>query len=145
VSCGDGTSECRASGAVCLIKRINQASYGVQTLNCETGGGVAALIYNNDPGRLVQGSVDTTVTIPSIGISGFDGEKLLSRFGETVSFGSENIYSEVSGTSFAAPFVSGTAAAVLLACPLCQGPQVFACLQTSARDLGASGEDDYHG
>ena len=50
-----------------------------------------------------------------------------------------------SGTSFAAPHVSGAAAVLKNAFPNLTAPQVVALLLTTARDLGAPGVDDVYG
>ncbi len=49
------------------------------------------------------------------------------------------------GTSMAAPFVSGAAALVRSKFPELTEAQVVACLEASARDLGAAGKDDSYG
>ena len=50
-----------------------------------------------------------------------------------------------SGTSFAAPFVSGTLALILSANQHMTGAQAVALLEESATDLGTAGHDDYFG
>jgi len=50
-----------------------------------------------------------------------------------------------SGTSFAAPFVSGTLALILSANQHITGTQAVALLEESATDLGATGHDNYFG
>ncbi len=77
--CGTGESQCDAAGKVCLIQRGNIA-FSDKVLACENGGGVAAIIYNNEPGAL-NGTLGEVVTaIPSVGVSGyFDGDTSCGR------------------------------------------------------------------
>ena len=57
----------------------------------------------------------------------------------------DNAYSFVSGTSFAAPFVSGVAAMMFAANPNATPEQVRNIIQNTAEDLGAPGKDPYYG
>jgi len=129
-----------------LIHSSTGNAYGQQTRNCELGGGVAALIYNDVDGPL-DANVESgfNVAIPVIGISKADGENLHGRFGQTVKFETRDGYGKVSGTSFAAPFVSGAATRVWQACPKCSNVQVIDCLESSALDLGDRGYDEFYG
>jgi thermitase len=54
-------------------------------------------------------------------------------------------YCFASGTSFSAPYVSGTAALVLSVNPKLTPQQVDDILEKTATDLGTSGSDDYYG
>jgi subtilisin family serine protease len=54
-------------------------------------------------------------------------------------------YATKSGTSMASPHVAGTVSLVLAANPDLTPDQVRAKLQTTARDLGAAGFDNYYG
>lgn len=56
-----------------------------------------------------------------------------------------NWYAELSGTSIAAPHVSGAAAMLLLAYPAATPMEIERILQLSAKDLGAAGKDDLYG
>lgn len=47
VDCGLAESNCPAAGSVCLIARGN-ISFADKVTNCQAGGGVAAIIYNNE-------------------------------------------------------------------------------------------------
>jgi subtilisin family serine protease len=66
------------------------------------------------------------------------GEKITSLF-------PGGIVGTSSGTSFAAPFVSGTLALILSAHPQMTGPQALSILKGTAIDLGTKGHDWYFG
>ncbi|MEJ2523708.1 MAG: S8 family serine peptidase [Gammaproteobacteria bacterium] len=81
VDCGLGSSTCQgASGQVCLISR-GDISFSDKVLACEAGGGVAAVIYNNEPGPLLGTLGGVATNIPSLGISQADGESALDSLG----------------------------------------------------------------
>ena len=147
VDCGLGDATCTdASGKVCLIARGNVA-FSDKVLNCQGGGGVAAVIYNNASG-LFSGTLGGVSTqIPSIGISGEDGQSLLlgalgQTAGVTVAAGN---YAYYDGTSMATPHVSGVAALVWSHNPDWTNAQIRQALQSTAQDLGASGRDNAYG
>jgi subtilisin family serine protease len=115
-------------------------------LNCETGGGVGAVIYNNSE-ALFSGTLgDTATSIPSVGTSGTTGSILLNRLGEaaTVATGPGN-YAFFDGTSMATPHVSGVAALVWSHDTSWTNQQIRDSLAASAEDLGAAGRDGAYG
>lgn len=83
-------------------------------MNCEAGGGIAAVIYNNEKGLINGGLADpTAVGIPTIEITQSAGQRLASQsLGEILIVKEEIGYNYVSGTSMAAPHVSGVAAKI---------------------------------
>ncbi|GKY93377.1 hypothetical protein MPSEU_000305300 [Mayamaea pseudoterrestris] len=145
---GLGTTTCPgSSGQVCLIER-GENTFEEKALNCEAGGGIAAIIYNNVDFDLQGGALasPTSVTIPVISISQDAGNNLLNNhIGQTVTITSQDGYEYADGTSFSAPFVAGGAASIWQACPSCSADDVEQCLLESAKDLGAAGADDYFG
>jgi serine protease len=146
VDCGLATSTCSgASGNVCLIER-GQISFADKVLNCQAGGGVAAVIYNNESGAL-QGTLGgTSTSIPSVGISQADGQTLLNRLGENafVATGVGN-YASWNGTSMASPHVAGVAALVWSHHPACTNQEIRDVLAATAEDLGSSGRNNEFG
>lgn len=146
VNCGLGTSTCTgASGRVCLIQR-GEISFADKVLNCQNGGGVGAVIYNNAD-ALFSGTLGGTATsIPSVGASGTTGSVLLGLVGQnaTVTTGPGN-YSFYDGTSMATPHVSGVAALVWSHNTSWTNQQIRSALTATAEDLGAAGRDNTYG
>lgn len=146
VDCGLGTSACPGGGGqVCLIQR-GDITFADKVLNCEAGGGVGAVIYNNAD-ALFSGTLGETVTtIPSVGTAGTTGAELLSRLGEsaTVTTGPGN-YAFFDGTSMATPHVSAVAALVWSHDTTWTNQQIRDALAATAEDLGAAGRDDAYG
>lgn len=143
--CGTGESTCNAAGKVCLIQRGNIA-FADKVLACEAGGGIGAIIYNNEPGQL-YGTMGTTVThIPSVGVSDTDGAAMLTQLGQnaTVSIVPGN-YAYFDGTSMATPHVTGVAALVWSNFPSCGAADIRNALDSTAEDLGAAGRDSDFG
>lgn len=145
--CGIGDSACPGGpGQVCLIQR-GSITFADKVTNCQAGGGVGAVIYNNSD-ALFSGTLGGTVTsIPSVGISGVDGNFLkANKLGSsaTVVTGPGN-YAFFDGTSMATPHVSGVAALVWSHVPTRTNDQVRKALQATAEDLGAAGRDNAYG
>ncbi|WP_341503899.1 S8 family serine peptidase [Gallaecimonas sp. GXIMD4217] len=144
-NCGTGEAPCDANGQVCLIQRGN-ISFAEKVQNCEAGGGVGAIIYNNEPGAL-NGTLGETVTaIPSVGVSDVDGAAMLAQVGSlaNVTIDAGN-YAYFDGTSMATPHVAGVAALVWSHFPQCSNTEIRAALVATAEDLGSAGRDDYYG
>lgn len=83
VDCGIGDAVCAgASGKVCLIER-GEVDFSVKAGNCEAGGGVGAIIYNNVEGQINGGTLgeDFSGTIPVVAVNMSDGETLLTEIG----------------------------------------------------------------
>ena len=133
------------AGKVCLIKRGN-ISFGQKVANCETSGGVGAIVYNNIA-EMVYGTLGDTVTsIPSLGVSGDDGAVLMGKLGQSATVAITGVsYEYYNGTSMATPHVSAVAALVWSYFPSCTGEQIRVSLRNSAVDLGAPGRDDKYG
>jgi serine protease len=148
VLCPDqGKTQCPGSGDhICLI-RAGDISFEAKALNCQKGGGMAALVYNDeDAGFSGAISQDTEVKIPILSMSGRSGKLIVDEYlNNSGRFGSDDGYISLDGTSMAAPHVTGAIAAIWRGCGNCKNTQVLSCLQTTALDLGAPGKDDYYG
>jgi subtilisin family serine protease len=133
------------AGKVCLIAR-GSIDFATKVGNCQSSGGVGAVVYNNVAGDL-NGTLGTTVTnIPSVGASDTTGATLLGQLGQqaTVTVSATN-YAVFNGTSMATPHVSAVAALVWSYFPNCSASQIRSTLDKSAMDLGAPGRDVYYG
>ncbi len=148
VDCGLGTSQCQnAAGRVCLISR-GENTFAEKALNCQNGGGVAALIYNNTSDDF-NGTLGTTrVDIPVDSITLDTARTLANQMNARVDFrvtsGGRN-YSAKSGTSMATPAVAGVAALVWSHFPECTNQEIRRALNLTAEDLGTPGRNHEFG
>ncbi|CAN5870235.1 hypothetical protein BH11PSE8_BH11PSE8_10980 [soil metagenome] len=136
-----------AAGKVCLIKR-GSISFATKVVNCQTSGGVAAVVYNNTAGVLFGTLGDTMTTIPSVGTSDVSGAILTGMVGQNATVRvvpDPALYAYFNGTSMATPHVSGVAALVWSYFPKCQAKQVRQVLDASALELGRPGKDPEFG
>ncbi|MCS0629462.1 S8 family serine peptidase [Telluria mixta] len=133
------------SGKVCLIQR-GTIDFATKVSNCQSSGGVGAIVYNNVAGGF-GGTLGTTVTsIPSLTASDTDGAAMKTQLGQsaTVAVTASN-YAYFDGTSMATPHVSAVAALVWSYFPTCTGAQIRTSLDNSALDLGTAGRDTKYG
>ncbi|MCC6069632.1 S8 family serine peptidase [Massilia sp. GCM10020059] len=133
------------SGKVCLISR-GAIDFATKVSNCQSSGGVGAVVYNNVPGGF-NGTLGTTVTsIPSVTASDTEGASMKGQLGQlaTVSVKGVN-YAYYDGTSMATPHVSAVAALVWSYFPSCTAAQLRSSLGKSAQDLGSAGRDERYG
>lgn len=146
---------CGASGAwsgkVVLCERGINSIYE-KVINVQNGGGLAALIFNNEPG-IFHGTLGNgnSASIIGLSLSQADGQDLISNglgfltevnsLMRTTGSGYEAWY----GTSMAAPHVSGAAALAWSCNPSATSNQVRHALTNSALDLGTTGRDHYYG
>ncbi|SDI81973.1 PA domain-containing protein [Ferrimonas sediminum] len=144
VDCGTGEASCAASGKVCLIARGN-VSFADKVLNCQSNGGIGAVIYNNEPGMLYGTLGETSTSIPSVGISDSAGAALKASLGRADLAVSTDHYAYFDGTSMATPHVAGVAALVWSHNPTCSNSEVRTALASTAEDLGTAGRDDAYG
>ena len=146
VDCGIGNVTCPGGGGqVCLIAR-GTISFSDKVLACQNGGGVAAIITNNEPGALLGTMGGVATTIPSIGVSQADGATMAGQLGTsaTVAISATN-YAHFDGTSMATPHVVGVAALVWSQNPAWTNDQIRSALQATAVDLGVAGKDAAYG
>jgi len=86
VDCGIADTQCSdATGKVCLIER-GDIHFSVKVENCQAGGGIGAIIYNNEEG-FINGTLGEsfTGTIPVVSISLADGVTLRANIGASAS------------------------------------------------------------
>jgi len=136
-----------AAGKHCLI-RTNPFGFGLgkRIKNCEDSGGVGAIAYSLNQERHPSERDKVVATIPSVDVSGPDGVALLAAVGQNAIISiTANDYDTFSGTSMAAPHVSGVAARVWRHFPQCTGKQIRNALDQSALDLDAPGRDNLTG
>lgn len=136
------------SGKVVLCQRGDISFYD-KVMNVQNSGGVAAVIYNNEPG-IFSGTLGTSSNIIAVSISQADGGTLLSKLGKTATVTNGVLiagsgYEAWDGTSMATPHVSAVAALVWSANPTWTNVQIREALTGSALDLGATGKDVYFG
>ena len=133
------------SGKVCLIQR-GTVDFATKVSNCQTSGGVGAIVYNNAAGAF-GGTLGTTVTnIPSVTATDVDGAAMKGQLGQSATVGIKaSNYAYFDGTSMATPHVAAVAAMVWSYFPTCTGAQIRSSLNKSALDLGAAGRDTKYG
>ncbi len=146
--CGTAESTCTgATGQICLIQR-GVISFADKVLNCQAGGGIGAVIYNDVSGTLLGTLGGVPTSIPSVGTSDTAGADLLSYVGTSTQFQlslAASNYAAWDGTSMATPHVSAAAALVWSKDTSCGPDQVRTALDTTAEDLGAAGRDEAYG
>jgi subtilisin family serine protease len=133
------------SGKVCLIAR-GTVDFATKVGNCQSSGGVGAVVYNNAAGGF-GGTLGTTVTtIPSVTASDTEGAAMLNQLGQSATVAvSSTSYAHFDGTSMATPHVSAVAALVWSYFPSCTATQIRDSLNKSAEDLGPTGRDTKYG
>ena len=105
--CHRGIRPCRgATGKICVIGR-GENSYAEKAQNCFLGGGIAMALYDDEPGSVVGSIGDDPPNLPALIVSTDESERLLGASFLTISIGKSS-YAVMSGTSMAAPHVTGT-------------------------------------
>jgi subtilisin family serine protease len=142
---GDTPAPGSMAGKVCLIQRGN-ISFSDKVLNCQSSGGLGAVIYNNVPGELAGTLNGVVTTIPSVGATDVAGAAMLGQLGQSATVAvSTSDYGALSGTSMATPHVAAVAALVWSYFPNCTAAQIRTSLNNSAEDLGTPGRDTSYG
>jgi len=143
VNCGLADVACSGvGGKVCLISRGGN-SFADKVNNCSAGGGVAAVIYNSEPGMLYGTLGTASTSIPSVGISQEDG--LLLQAGMTASVSVDPAdYAYFNGTSMATPHVAAVAGLIWSQVD-CKHTDVRNALNRSANDIEPLGRDNATG
>ncbi|MBD8524257.1 S8 family serine peptidase [Pseudomarimonas arenosa] len=139
------------SGKVVLCQRGN-ISFEQKVLNAQSGGGVAAIVYNNAPGSFGGTlSTPTGTTIPSVSMSQEDGQEIIaSRLNQstnvnTIANNNASAYASLDGTSMASPHAAGAAAVIWSSNLSASNVDVRNAITSTAEDLGTSGRDNNFG
>lgn len=139
------------AGKVVLCER-GVIDFYTKVANAQAGGGVAAIVYNNEPGGFLGtlGEGNST-SIIGISLSQEDGQYLVAnKIGRTAAVSSSIVipgsgYEAWDGTSMATPHVSAVAALVWSWNPSLTNIEIRNALTATAQDLGAGGRDVYYG
>ena len=139
------------AGKVVLCER-GVIDFYTKVANAQAGGGVAAIVYNNEPGGFLGtlGEGNST-SIIGISLSQEDGQYLVAnKIGRTAAVSSSIVipgsgYEAWDGTSMATPHVSAVAASVWSWDPSLTNVEIRNALTATAQDLGAGGRDVYYG
>ncbi len=136
---------------VVLCKR-GSITFNEKVTNVQDGGGIAAVIYNNESGNFFGTLGDgNSSTIPAISLDQQTGQSLLtsalglpatvvSKFKQPASG-----YAMFDGTSAATPHVAGVAALIWSYNPNWTNVEIRKAMQKSAMDLGKKGRDRSYG
>ena len=129
------------NGKVCLIAR-GSVDFATKVSNCQSSGGVGAVVYNNAPGGFTGTLGETVTSIPSVTASDTEGVALRGQLGQLATVAVKPVnYAYYDGTSMATPHVSAVAALVWSYFPSCSASQMRSSLGKSAQDLGPRGRD----
>ncbi len=139
------------SGKVVLCER-GIIDFYTKVTNAQAGGGVAAIVYNNEPGPFLGtlGEGNST-SIIGLSLSQEDGQYLVAnKLGLTATVFSAiekpgSGYEAWDGTSMATPHVSAVAALVWSYDPSLTNVEIRNALTATAQDLGVAGRDVYYG
>jgi serine protease len=144
------------SGKTVLCER-GQISFSDKVNAVESGGGVAAIVYNNEPGGF-GGLLDCSgnpnracSSVPAVSMSQEDGQHLVatqlgaSAFTSTVAVIPADGYAAWNGTSMASPHVAAVAALVWSHEPTLSAADIRAVLAATAEDLGTAGRNNEFG
>ncbi len=150
------TSAGNWSGQVVLCAR-GDISFSDKVSAVQSGGGVAAIVYNNEPGGF-GGLLDCNgnpnrpcSSVPAVSMSQSDGQSLVanqlgaSAFVSTVTTAPADGYDSYNGTSMATPHVAAVAALVWSYAPDMTVAEIRQALTASAEDLGTPGRDNEFG
>jgi subtilisin family serine protease len=143
------------SGRIVLCQR-GTVAFNVKVQNVRSGGGVAAVIYNNAANDAACGDFTGTLgtgnssPIPAITVSCAQGSSALGRVGLNGTLSSQvtfpgSGYEAWDGTSMATPHVSGVAALVWGCYPGATNQRIRDAMSASAKDKGTAGRDNSYG
>jgi len=143
------------SGKVVLCQR-GSITFNEKVANVESGGGAAAIIYNDVSGGFL-GTLDCNgpswracSSIPAVSTSDTDGADMLTKLGTSATVSTQATapadgYDSYNGTSMATPHVAGVAALVWSQVPTATATEIRDALAATAEDLGSAGRDNSYG
>ena len=150
------TSAGNWSGQVVLCER-GQVSFQQKVESVQAGGGVAAIVYNNEAGGF-SGTLDCggrpnrpCSSIPAVSMTQADGQSLVSnQLANTATVSTVRTvpasgYAFYNGTSMSAPHVAAVAALVWSYAPDATAAEIRAALAATAEDLGTPGRNNEFG
>jgi subtilisin family serine protease len=143
------------AGKIVLCQR-GTVSFLVKVQNVQSGGGAAAVIYNNAASDATCADFAATLgdgnssTIPAISVSCAEGTKALSFAGVSSTLVSrisapDSGYEAWDGTSMATPHVSGVAALIWGCYPQATNQRIRDAMNATAKDKGTAGRDNSYG
>jgi subtilisin family serine protease len=137
------------TGKVVLCER-GDVTFAEKVTTVISGGGSAAVIYNNLPGLFTGTLEEADGWIVAISVSQEDGQAALEHLDLEVTVQSAapipgSSYQAWSGTSMATPHVSGVAALLWSAKPHWSNVQIREAMDATALDLGEPGRDIAYG
>jgi subtilisin family serine protease len=142
--CDYGLEPCtNARGRICIMSR-GENTFSEKVRNCYIGGGVAMVLYNNEPGSIAGSLGPDPPNIPALCVNQNEADRLLDASELTIKQGIGS-YATLSGTSMATPHVTGAIAKIWAARPNCSKDQVRAAILETAIDLGEPGPDEDYG
>ena len=150
VNCGYGGSASdfptSVKGNIAHIRR-GTYTFAAKVSNAVAAGAAGVIISNNTPdasyGSFTLG--DTTSSVVVLAVPEEYGDYLAINNGVSATIAKSD-YASFSGTSMAAPHVSGVAALIIAARHGDITPaEVKSALKSTAEDLGITGRDDYYG
>jgi subtilisin family serine protease len=130
---------------ICLLRDVD-ISLEQLALNCQNVGGVAAIIFGDNNGYELplQSPVQIPVYYSKNAIGQLSG--LLNHTGQHVCLKRQtNYWGYKSGTSMAAPHVTGAVGALYRTCQTCEPDVIVNCVLSTALDLGDAGWDVHYG
>lgn len=139
------------AGKVVLCQR-GTVDFNTKVQNVQSGGGTAAVLYNNAPGNFIGTlGAGNSSTIVAVSISQEDGQFLVAnKLGlNGVAYSNyaapANGYEYYDGTSMATPHASAVAALVWSSKTTATNVEIRNALTATAQDLGTAGRDTSYG